>query len=124
MNGLNIIKDILNEEKITKTELANRLGMTRQNLQAVFNKKDIPFNKFNRILNCLGYECNYELEKVNYLRVNKDKLDEIIKLKQPTGIYYAEDNGKYIAVDNSFSQAVTQNFESREACIAYLKSLK
>lgn len=124
VDGLQIIKNILKAEKITKTELANRLGTTRQNLNATFNKKDIPLKKFNEILNRLGYECDFKTQKVNYLKVSKDRLNEIIQHKQPNGTYYAEDDDRYIAVDNTFGQAVKQDFKTQEACIAYLKSLK
>lgn len=56
----------------------------------------------------------------NVVEVSVDKLKEIIETRQPLGMFYAVDTGLYTAVDNRTGDAWTEDFITKERCLAWL----
>lgn len=57
-NAAEIVKEILEEEKISRTELAERMGCVRQNVSQVLNrgKGNMRYDSFQKLVSALGYE--------------------------------------------------------------------
>ena len=53
-------------------------------------------------------------------KVNTGTLNSIIETRQPSGLFYAQDNGTYIAVDNSTGDAWTEEFSNHDDCTQWL----
>ena len=52
-----IIKKLMADEKVTQTELANRLGILRQNVnQMLTRSKEMKYKSFRNMVAALGYE--------------------------------------------------------------------
>ncbi len=58
-----IIGILCKREGITKKELAERMGTTRQNLNYLLNKDNFRINEIIKIADCLGYTFNYSFDK-------------------------------------------------------------
>ena len=52
------IRCILDEEKMTQQDLADRMGITRQNISQFLNRnaKSMRFDSFSKMIGALGYE--------------------------------------------------------------------
>ena len=57
------IKKILIDEDLTLTALAERLGVTQQNMSAKLKKNDFRISEMLNIANALGYELNIDFKK-------------------------------------------------------------
>ena len=57
-NAAEIIKAILDEEQISRTELAERMGCVRQNISQALSRGRINmrFDSFEKMVTALGYE--------------------------------------------------------------------
>lgn len=52
-----IIRSILKEEKMTQQDLADRMGIMRQNINQSLNRnKSMRYDSFSKIVSALGYE--------------------------------------------------------------------
>jgi len=51
-----IICKVLEDEKITQKELADRLGMLRQSVNQALTSSNMGFNMFAKMVDELGYE--------------------------------------------------------------------
>jgi len=52
--------------------------------------------------------------------IDVDYAREIIEEREPIGLYYYDDNGEIMALDNSSGNAWVESFETTEAAIKYL----
>ena len=57
-NGEETIRGILDEEKMTQQDLADRMGITRQNISQSLNRnaKSMRYDSFSKMVTALGYE--------------------------------------------------------------------
>lgn len=53
-----IIRHILDEEKMTQQDLADRMGITRQSISQSLNRsaKSMRYDSFSKMITALGYE--------------------------------------------------------------------
>ncbi len=53
-----IIRSILDHEELNQQELANKMGVARQNVSQVLNRNrfSMRFDNFERMVSALGYE--------------------------------------------------------------------
>ena len=52
------IRSILDEEKMTQQDLADKMGITRQNISQFLNRnaKSMRYDSFSKMVTALGYE--------------------------------------------------------------------
>lgn len=57
-NAEETIRSILDEEKMTQQDLADRMGITRQNISQSLNRnaKSMRYDSFSKMVTALGYE--------------------------------------------------------------------
>lgn len=57
-NAAEIVKAILDEEKISRSELAERMGCVRQNVSQALSrgKVNMRYDSFDKMVTALGYE--------------------------------------------------------------------
>lgn len=57
-NAAEIVKAILDEEKISRSELAERMGCVRQNVSQALSrgKVNMRYDSFDKMVSALGYE--------------------------------------------------------------------
>ena len=58
------IKKILIDKDMTLTDLAEKLGVTQQNVSAKFKKNDMRISEIEKILGVLGYKLDVEFKKI------------------------------------------------------------
>lgn len=58
VNAAETIRCILDEEKMTQQDLADRMGFTRQNISQSLNRnaKSMRYDSFLKMVTALGYE--------------------------------------------------------------------
>ena len=57
------IKAVAAREGISLSALAEKIGISQQNLSGVMHKKQLSFADVTRIVDTLGYDLNFELTK-------------------------------------------------------------
>lgn len=58
------VQDLISDNGIKKTWLADQLGIANQNLNRLISKKSMSLDDANRILNLMGYEVIADIKKV------------------------------------------------------------
>ena len=62
---INIVDTILKDSGVTKTHIAKKLGISRQAVDKLLEKKNFSIDDANKILNILGYEVdNVSIKKI------------------------------------------------------------
>lgn len=58
MGAAEIIRNILKKEQMNQTDLADRMGITRQNISQMLNRNKVSmrFDGFSKMVEALGYE--------------------------------------------------------------------
>lgn len=72
-NAEETIRCILDEEKMTQQDLADRMGITRQNISQSLNRnaKSMRYDSFSKMVTALGYEIVVKnFNKIRKLEVN------------------------------------------------------
>lgn len=59
---VDMLNNIINLEDISKAELARRIGISPQGLNAIFTKKNINLDDIKRIADALGYDVEINLK--------------------------------------------------------------
>lgn len=82
---VDMLNNIINLEDISKAELARRIGISPQGLNAIFTKKNINLDDIKRIADALGLEIEINLvekdrkQKNKINEANEKRIDELIK---------------------------------------------
>lgn len=116
----NIIEEILQKENIRKTELAKRMGITRQSIYCIFIGKDISKDRFTALLDVLGYTCDITIRKLGYRKVSPEELASIVENVAPKGLFWAKNENDFIAVNTFGEEALIKHFKTKEECTDYL----
>ena len=58
------IKKILIDKDMTLTDIAEKLGVTQQNVSAKLKKNDMRISEIEKILGVLGYKLDVEFKKI------------------------------------------------------------
>lgn len=53
--------------------------------------------------------------------ITKEEAFKIIESYAPKGLFWLEDNDKFIALDNSAEAALVEEFNDKEECLQWLK---
>ena len=59
-----MVNNIITDNGIKKSWIADQLGISQQLLQRMLSKKNFTIDDANRILSPLGYRVSYKIEKV------------------------------------------------------------
>lgn len=59
----NLVNQTIKDNGINKTFIANKLGVSRQQISHMLNKKQFSIDDANKILNCIGYTVDKVLIK-------------------------------------------------------------
>jgi hypothetical protein len=54
-------------------------------------------------------------------KLTKEQASEVIETRAPTGLFYTNDNGLFIGIDNSSGDAWTEEFKTKESCFKWLR---
>ena len=77
---VDMLNNIINLEDISKAELARRIGISPQGLNAIFTKKNINLDDIKRIADALGYDVEINLKtKDPNIRLAATKAREMVK---------------------------------------------
>lgn len=57
-NAAELVKEVMAEEQINQTELAERMGCVRQNISQALNRgvTNMRYDTFEKLVDALGYE--------------------------------------------------------------------
>lgn len=53
---IDLVNSIIKDTGVTKTHIAKKIGVSRQALDKMFEKKNFSLDDANKILNVIGYE--------------------------------------------------------------------
>ncbi len=118
--GIEIVKNLMDTEKVSNIELGRRVGLTKQAMYSLLKQDDIKTKRFLELLAHLGYQIS--IRKVKYARITEETMELIENTKKPIGVFFCEKGGKYIAVDNRGATSVTE-FDSECKCMEYLDTI-
>ncbi len=103
-----IVLECIEKSGINQTDLANRIGMDRRNLNQMLHRgQSIKYEKLEEMLECMGYDIR--LEKTDWIRVNWLMLTDIIENKKPQGKYWSVEDGIYRGVINEENGSRVKN---------------
>lgn len=57
------LKKLMLEEKISQQDIADKLGITRQGVQSIINKKNFTFKDAQKILDLMNYSLEINFQK-------------------------------------------------------------
>ena len=118
--GLQIVTETLKKEKVRKSELGRRIGLSRQAMNTLWHQRDITAVRFMEMMACLGYMISPQ--KMPFRKISTEDLEVVRSTKNPEGLFFCEDNGIYIAVDNRVVYSEVE-FNNEIDCIKYLEKL-
>ncbi|MHC5188554.1 hypothetical protein ACYSNL_02045 [Enterococcus cecorum] len=55
------------------------------------------------------------------IEITKEEANKIIETKEPLGLFWLEDDGKFIAIYNSTEYGLIEEFNNKEECLQWLK---
>lgn len=62
---ITLVNETIKSTGVTKTHIANKLGVSRQALDKILDKKSFSIDDANKILNIIGYEIdNVRIQKI------------------------------------------------------------
>lgn len=54
-------------------------------------------------------------------KVTKEEADNIIETREPLGLFWLEDEGVFVGIDNSSGEVWTEDFKTKRKCHYWLK---
>lgn len=60
---INDYKEYLNNNGISSAHVARKVGVSPQQLNNIYKKKELTVNDIMRLCNAIGYNCNVLIEK-------------------------------------------------------------
>lgn len=121
INAQELVLNCLNEKKMSQTELAESMQVDRRNLnQKLHRQNDLKVNDFSDMLDHIGYSMEV-VDNKGIRKVNPDEAHQILKEKEPKGLFWTISCGMYIGIDNSSDIPFLQRFRNKEECFSYLK---
>lgn len=116
-----IVLDCLEEKKLSQRQLAARMGEDVRNLnQQLHRQNDMKVGRFSNVLEHAGYRLEV-VENDGIQRVCREYARQIIETKEPLGKFYTFENGIYTGISNETGDTWTEDFDSREECMKWLK---
>lgn len=116
-----IVLECLEEKKLSQRQLAARMGEDVRNLnQQLHRQNDMKVGRFSNVLEHAGYRLEV-VENDGIQRVCREYARQIIETKEPLGKFYTFENGIYTGISNETGDTWTEDFDSREECMKWLK---
>lgn len=116
-----IVLNCLEEKKLSQRQLAARMGEDVRNLnQQLHRQNDMKVGRFSNVLEHAGYRLEV-VENDGIQRVCREYARQIIETKEPLGKFYTFENGIYTGISNETGDTWTEDFDSREECMKWLK---
>lgn len=126
MNGVEIIKELLEEEDIKNFTVSRYLGERTQDLNQQLDMNDMKVERFAQIAAALGYRIT--LRKVGYRKVSRAYINSLSdpadtrnvnERANRTALFYTLEDG-ITAVDNRAGKMIRMNFPSETDLLEYL----
>lgn len=76
--------------------------------------------RFSDVLEHAGYRLEV-VENDGIQRVCQEYARQIIETREPRGYFYTFENGIYTGIDNGTGDAWSEDFDSREECMKWLR---
>ena len=116
-----IVLKCLEEKKLSQRQLAARMGEDVRYLNQQLNRqKDMKVERFSDVLEHAGYRMEV-VENDGIQRVCQEYAKQVIEARVPTGKFYTFAEGVYTGIDNESGEAWTEDFESYEECMKWLR---
>ena len=116
-----IVLECLEEKKLSQRQLAARMGEDVRNLnQQLHRQNDMKVGRFSDVLEHAGYRLEV-VENDGIQRVCQEYARQIIETREPRGYFYTVENGLYPGIDNGIGDAWSEDFDSREECMKWLR---
>lgn len=117
-----IVMKCLKEKKMSQRQLATRMGEkdSRGLNQQIRRCKNIKVSRFSDILEHAGYRLEV-VDNDGIQRVCQEFANQVIETRKPIGYFYTFANGIYTGIDNGIGDALTEDFNSYDECIKWLK---
>ena len=80
------------------------------------------FDELGPHMVCKHCEASFDTDKF-YEVIDMARSSEIIRTRQPEGLFLLEEGGKFIGIDNSTGDAWTEEFGDRNQCLQWLAGL-
>lgn len=116
-----IVMKCLEEKNMSQRQLAARMGEDVRNLnQQLHRQNDMKVGRFSDVLEHAGYRLEV-VENDGIQRVCQEYARQIIETREPLGKFYTFENGIYTGISNETGDAWTEDFNSREECMKWLR---
>lgn len=97
------------------------MGEDVRNLnQQLHRQNDMKVGRFSDVLEHAGYRLEV-VENDGIQRVCQEYARQIIETREPRGYFYTFENGIYTGIDNGTGDAWSEDFDSREECMKWLR---
>ncbi len=107
-----IIQFKMKEEGLKQIDVANRMGMDSRALsQKMTRQKDLKFEDFMMIVECMGYKIILQKAESGAYRVAPEVAVDIIREKAPEGKYWVHDGMKYMGIVVYEGEVKTEQFK-------------
>ncbi len=111
----------LEEKNISQRQLATRMGEDVRYLnQQLHRQKDMKVARFSDVLEHAGYRLEV-VDNDGIQRVCQEFANQVIETRKPFGYFYTFAGGIYTGIDNGTGDAWTEDFNSYEECMKWLK---
>ncbi len=58
---------------------------------------------------------------MDFKEITTEEAVGVITTREPKGLFYHQDNDLWVGIDNTTGNAWTEEFNSKETCLAWLK---
>lgn len=116
-----IVMKCLEEQKLSQSQLAARMGEDVRGInQQLRRQNDMKVERFSNVLEHAGYRLEV-VDNDGIQRVCQDFAKQVIETRKPIGYFYTFADGIYTGIDNGTGDALTEDFNSYEECMKWLK---
>lgn len=117
-----VIMKCLEENGIRQSELARRMGVDVRNLnQKLHRQKDIKYEDFEFMMECIGYSTAQEQLDIGAYRIGASLVEDIRRTGEPTGKFWYDHGGEYIGIVNFGGEIKIETFTRKEVLFGWLE---
>ena len=111
-NAQDVVAKCAERRGMNYAELSSAMGEIRQRLNQQMGCQDMKMRRFVEVLEYLGFEV--VAVEVDFRRVTPKAAQEIIKTGNPKGLFWAEENGTYVAVNSNCGGTLHKEFSNAD----------
>ncbi len=120
-NAQKVISECAEYRGMTYKELSSAMGEIRQTLnQQLRRQKDMKMRRFVEVMEYLGFEV--VIVEREFRRVTPKAAREIMETGNPRGLFWAKENGAYIAVNSSGLETLCKEFSNSDEMRKWLSA--